>query len=169
MKSKIHTIPDTQYAIRTFRQLNSKIGNIFKGKITKSFTTFSENKPNSPIVQINVTSFTTMIYAIFASLTKVKNKPNQTQYKPNTNPIPERPKMDANAFSQKDYEIFIPLADEKTKPIQTQNKPNFTILATPRRGYSRSPMLNVCDIMCLWRLQFKADSGIIIELLTSDI
>ena len=44
---------------------------------------FIQNKPNSPIVQMNVTLFTTMYYAIFTSLTKVKNKSNQTQNKPN--------------------------------------------------------------------------------------
>jgi len=38
------------------------------------------NKPNSPNVQIYLTSFLTMNYAIFTSLTKVKNKPK-------TNPI----------------------------------------------------------------------------------
>ena len=48
---------------------------------------FMQNKPNSPIVQTDVTSFTTMHYAIFTSLTKVKNKPNQTQFKPISNPI----------------------------------------------------------------------------------
>ena len=67
-------------------QLNSKIGNLFKGKVTKSSTTFRTNKPNSPIVQLNVSIFITMNYAIFTSLTKVKNKPNsnpkQTQFKP---------------------------------------------------------------------------------------
>jgi len=43
-----------------------------------------EGKPNSPIVRTDLTSFTTTIYTIFASLTKVKNKPNQTQYKANS-------------------------------------------------------------------------------------
>ena len=90
MKSKIHTIRITQYAIRTFRQLNNEKGWLFKGKTTKSSITFRTNKPNSPIVQMNTSLFITMIYAIFASLTKVKNKPNskpiktkQSQFKPN--------------------------------------------------------------------------------------
>jgi hypothetical protein len=48
---------------------------------------FMQNKPNSPIVQIHLTSFMTMNYAILTSLTKVKNKPNQTQFKAKTNPI----------------------------------------------------------------------------------
>jgi hypothetical protein len=41
------------------------------------------NKPNSPNVQMNANFFITMNYTIFTSLTKVKNKPNQTQNKPN--------------------------------------------------------------------------------------
>jgi len=59
-------------------------------KTTKSSVTFRKNKPNSPIVQMNLSYLSTMNYAIFASLTKVKNKPNQTQsnpIKPNSNPI----------------------------------------------------------------------------------
>jgi len=128
MKSKIHTIRITQScpersrrdAIRTFRQLNNEKGSKIKGKITKSCTTFSENKPNSPNVQMNLSLFTTMNYTIFASLTKVKNKPNQTQYKPKTNPIPERPKMNANAFLQKDYENISRWRGEKTNSIQSQ-------------------------------------------------
>ena len=42
-----------------------------------------QNKPNSPIVQMNVNNLTTMNYTIFTSLTKVKNKPN-------SNPIATR-------------------------------------------------------------------------------
>jgi len=38
------------------------------------------------------------------------------QNKPNSNPIPKRPKMNANAFSQKDYENEPPSGPEKTKP-----------------------------------------------------
>ena len=66
------------------KQLNNEKSRSFKGKITKSYITFSENKPNSPIVQMNLTNLTTMNYTIFTSLTKVKNKPNQSQNKPNT-------------------------------------------------------------------------------------
>jgi len=68
-------------------QSNSKKSQLIKGKIAKSSVTFRKNKPNSPIVQMNVTNLTTMNYTIFISLTKVKNKPNQTQYKANSNPI----------------------------------------------------------------------------------
>ena len=41
---------------------------------------FMQNKPNSPIVQINASLFITKNYTIFTSLMKVKNKPNQTQF-----------------------------------------------------------------------------------------
>jgi hypothetical protein len=63
---------------------------------------FLTNKPNSPIVQSDLTSFTTMNYAISTSLTKVKNKPNSNPIKPNSNPI---------------------LAQKSVG--QSQNKPNF--------------------------------------------
>jgi hypothetical protein len=35
-----------------------------------------QNKPNSPIVQLNLSPFAKRIYEIPASLAKVKNKPN---------------------------------------------------------------------------------------------
>jgi hypothetical protein len=58
------------------RQLNIEKSWLFKGKTTKSSTTFRRNKPNSPIVQINASLFITTNYVNFTSLTKVKNKPN---------------------------------------------------------------------------------------------
>ena len=44
---------------------------------------FLTNKANSPIVQTGVTIFMSMAYPIFASLTKVKNKPDSNPNKPN--------------------------------------------------------------------------------------
>jgi acetoin utilization protein AcuB len=41
--------------------------------------------------------------------------------KPNSNPISEKPKMNANAFSQKDYENKTAFRLQKNKPKQTQN------------------------------------------------
>jgi len=123
MKSKIYPIPDTQYAIRTFRQLNNEKGCLFNEKVTKSSVTFRKNKPNSPNVQTNVISFITMNYKNFISLTKVKNKPNQTQFKANSNPIPERPKMNIRNAVTMNYKISPRLPGEKTKPKQTQSKP----------------------------------------------
>ncbi len=107
------------------RQVNNEKGWLIKGKITKSSITFRKNKPNSPNVQMNASLFITMIYTIFASLTKVKNKPNQTQYKPNSNPIAERPKMNVNNCYTKVYNNKTASGFRKNKPKQTQNKPNF--------------------------------------------
>jgi hypothetical protein len=67
-----------------------------KRKSTKDYVRIyqrkMQNKPNSPNVQMNLTFFIAMYYAIFASLTKVKNKPNQTQLSPKTQFF-QRPKM----------------------------------------------------------------------------
>jgi hypothetical protein len=41
------------------------------------------NKPNSPIVHLNLTLFIAMNYTIYTCLTKVKNKPNSNPIKPN--------------------------------------------------------------------------------------
>ncbi len=106
------------------RQLNCEKSQYIKGKITKSSITFSENKPNSPIVQLNVTYLSTMNYPIFTSLKKVKNKPNQTQFKANSNPIPKRPKMNINIYDTKVYDNKTAFRREinkpNSKPIQTQ-------------------------------------------------
>jgi len=60
-----------------------------------------------------------MNYTILASLTKVKNKPNQTQFKANSNPITEKPKMNTSSIITMNYKIFPRLPGEK----QTQFKP----------------------------------------------
>ncbi len=120
-------------------RLNDKKDCLFKGKITKSYITFCESKPNSPVVQMNVTFFISMNYPISASLTKVKNKPNQTQYKANSNPIPDRQKLCSNNFSQRDYERIARCRGQKNKPKQSQNKPNQIY---PRRSHSGTQFLN---------------------------
>ena len=51
-----------------------------------------QNKPNLPDAQMNVSSVITKDYENVHLLGRRKNKPNQTQYKANTNPIPEKPK-----------------------------------------------------------------------------
>jgi hypothetical protein len=61
-----------------------------------------QNKPNSPIVQLNLTPFITMHYTISTCLTKVKNKPNTNPIKPNFGPI---------------------------LPVANPNKPNFCFLS----------------------------------------
>ena len=54
-----------------------------------------------------------------ASKTK-PNKPNQTQYKANTKPIPEKPKMKLNSYSTKDYENDNAFRPHGNKAKQTQ-------------------------------------------------
>ncbi len=51
-------------------------------------------------------------------------RPKQTQYKPNTNPIPEKPEMNENLFATKVYENITTFRLEQNKPNQTQYKPN---------------------------------------------
>ena len=54
----------------------------------------------------------------------LEGKPNQTQFKPNSNPMLKRPKMNVRNAITKNYEIFPRLAGRKNKPntnpIQTQ-------------------------------------------------
>jgi len=91
-----------------------------------------QNKPNSPIVQTNLNFFITMIYVNLIGLTKVKNKPNQTQYKPNqthSNPTTERPKMNIRNAVTMNYKISPRLPGHKNKPNQTQTNPIFVSLA----------------------------------------
>ena len=89
-------------------------------KIAKKLTFFCNNKPNSPIVQMNLTYFTIMNYAFFISLTKVKNKPNSNPIftldasltcfsvggKANSNPkvCPEHSRMGQNKSKTNPYE-----------------------------------------------------------------
>ena len=118
------------------RQLNGKIGNLFNGKITKKLALskvegfrhstyvenilhirlFLTNKPNSPIVHLGLTSLITMIYTILASLTKVKFKPIQTQFKPKQTQLLQRPKMNANIYYTIGYNNETALRLGKNKP-----------------------------------------------------
>ena len=76
---------------------------------------FMQNKPNSPIVQLNVSIFITMNYTIFASLTKVKNKPNSNPIKADFND-----KMNARNAITMNYKNFPFYRGKKTNPIQIQ-------------------------------------------------
>ena len=72
---------------------------------------FMQNKPNSPIVQTNVTNLITMNYTILNCLTKVKTKPIQTQNKPNSRKV----KMNVNQYNTMEYKRFIPLERKQNK------------------------------------------------------
>jgi len=63
-----------------------------------------QNKPNLPHAQMNVTSFYTVDYENKRLADAAKTNPIQTQYKANTNPIPEMSKMNVTSILTKDYE-----------------------------------------------------------------
>ncbi len=108
----------------------------FSEKIAKSHTTFRKNKPNFKTIKISASPFKTSKYEILSAWRGKK----QTQFKANSNSIPERPKMHANAFSQKDYKDFAPPKGQKTNPKQTQYK---FILKCRSRGANTSLSSNV--------------------------
>jgi len=137
-------------------QLNNEKGCLFKGKTTKSFTTFRTNKPNSPIVRTDVTSLKSMNYTIFISLTKVKNKPNQTQYKANSNPIPESPKMNVNIYYTKAYNNETASGSGKNKPNTNPNKAKLTNLSTRDNKSSIYPRGLIDVPLCFYALMFLA-------------
>jgi hypothetical protein len=63
-----------------------------------------QNKPNLLDTLMNVTSLYTVDYENEHLRRAGKTKPIQTQYKPKTNPIPEKPKMNVTSILTKDYE-----------------------------------------------------------------
>ena len=75
-----------------------------------------QNKANLPDALMNVTSFYTVDY---------ENKSNWKlgENKANTNPIPEKPKMELNSYSTKDYENETAFGLRQNKPNQTQFPP----------------------------------------------
>ena len=84
-----------------------------------------QNKPNFPDALMNVTSFYTMDYENKRLADAAKTKPIQSQYKANTNPIPEKPKMNVTSILTKDYENEIAFRPQKNKPNSNPIKPNF--------------------------------------------
>jgi len=63
-----------------------------------------------------------MAYENKSNWTLGENKPNQTQNKPNSNPITEIPKMNVNSYSTKAYQNKPLRRRGQNKPNQTQNK-----------------------------------------------
>ncbi len=90
-------------------------------------SSFMQNKPNSPNVQLNVTFFITMNYTIFTSLTKVKNKPNSNPIKAKTKPIQtqllQRTKLMQSVYLQRIMKKNADRCYEKTNPKQSQSNP----------------------------------------------
>jgi len=66
---------------------------------------------------MNVNIFSKVTYENLCDWTFSENKPNQTQNKPNSNPITERPKMNVNISYTMDY-------SNKTAFRRITNKPN---------------------------------------------
>jgi len=79
-----------------------------------------QNKPNLPAPQMNVNTVITKDYENKSNWKLGENKPNQTQYKANTNPIPEKPKMNENLFATKVYENETAFGLRQNKANQTQ-------------------------------------------------
>jgi len=84
-----------------------------------------QNKPNLLNAQMNVSSVLTKDYENKRLCRCVKTNPIQTQFKPKTNPIPERPKMNENLFATKVYENITTFRLEQNKPNTNPIKPNF--------------------------------------------
>jgi len=84
-----------------------------------------QNKPNLPNAQMNATSLYTKDYENKRLADMAKTKPKQSQYKANTNPIPEKPKMNVTSILTKDYRKNDAFAVQKNKPNSNPIKPNF--------------------------------------------
>ena len=89
------------------------------GKSTKFATVFIKNKANFVNSEICVTPFQTSKYEILSAW----RDQNQTQFKPNTNPIYGMAKFALSSFMTNKYVKFENLAGEQTNPIQTQANP----------------------------------------------
>jgi len=83
-----------------------------------------QNKPNLPDALMNVTFFITTDYLNKCLRQPPKTNPIQSQYKANTNPIPEMPKMNENLFATKVYENITTFGLRQNKPNTNPIKPN---------------------------------------------
>jgi hypothetical protein len=90
-----------------------------------------QNKPNLLNAQMNVNTVVTKDYEKTGLSDKGKTNPIQTQYKPKTNPIPERPKMNVTSILTKDYENETAFALRRNKPNQTQPVVSLPVLPVP--------------------------------------
>jgi len=95
-------------------------------------TLFMQNKPNLLNAQMNVTFFITSDYLKKCLRQPPKTNPKQSQNKPNTNPIPEMPKMNESLFATKVYENITTFKPQKNKPNTNPIKPNQTQFQTQR-------------------------------------
>jgi len=91
---------------------------------------FMQNKPNFGKSQMNVSRFSTRDYEKRTLGERGKNKPNTKPIQTQTNPIPEKPKMNVTSIITKGYENK-PRFRAKAK--QTQFKPKQTQFHHHRR------------------------------------
>jgi hypothetical protein len=76
-----------------------------------------QNKPNFRKSQMNLSIFLQMDYEKLNDWTLGQNKPNQTQFKANSKPISEMPKMNVSIYYTIDYSKKPPSGEYKTNPI----------------------------------------------------
>jgi len=104
------------------------------------FESIMQNKPNFRKAQMNVTSLYTKDYENKRLADAAKTKPIQTQYKANSNPIPEMPKMNVTSILTKHYENKPPSGPKKTNPIRTQSNP----ISKAKKSPQNSPLFICC-------------------------
>jgi len=102
-------------------RVNNQKGCVIKGKSTKSSVTFRKNKANFKNIKIGASSLQTNKYETLPAWRGEKTNPN----KANSNPIPEKQKMNISTYFTSRYNNKIIPGSKKTNPMQTQNKPNF--------------------------------------------
>ena len=78
---------------------------------------------------MNVTSILTKDYENKSNWKLGENKANTKPIKANTNPIPERPKMNENLFATKGYENITTFGLRQNKPNQTQPVVSLPVLS----------------------------------------
>ena len=82
-----------------------------------------QNKPNFRKSQMNVSSYITTEYEAMDTWSSGENKPNQSQNKPNTNPIPLWPKWTQAQLYKRIMKMNAPSASVKTNPIKPNTNP----------------------------------------------
>ena len=98
-----------------------------------------QNEPNFEKAQMNVNKVLIRDYENKSNWTLGENKPNQTQFKPKTNPISKIPKMNVNKIITMNYKNLSRWRDKKTNPIKPNFKANPDFLARSISNKSKVP------------------------------
>jgi hypothetical protein len=109
-------------------RLNNQKSWLSRGKTTKNAVAFQQNKPNLKNMKICISSLETNKYEV---LSACRNK-NQTQSKPNSNPISKKPKMNINIYHIKEYNNETFFLVPKTKPNKAKVANNQSSLINNR-------------------------------------